>query len=82
MKSIFLALMFATPLNAGDSWQCTSGGLDAAASPVFDKDVAIADEPVFDFPISRAIGVDIDYRFEPPQMPEQRVFSFLIALSR
>ena len=82
MKPIFLALMLATSVNAGDGRQCSGGERDADVTPLFDKCVTLADEPTFEFPISRAIGVDLEYRFEPPQMPEQRSFSFTIAVTR
>lgn len=81
MNLIFTALILATHLNAGICQQRTSGECPANSMQVFEKEIATANEPVFDFPISRALGVGLDYRFEPPQLPKRRVFSFLIAES-
>ncbi|TWU17790.1 hypothetical protein Pla52o_50050 [Novipirellula galeiformis] len=49
-------------------------------SPLFDRCVEIANQPLFDFPISREVGVSINYEWEPPKPTDTQVFSFLIAM--
>jgi hypothetical protein len=83
MKPIFLAILLMANANAGESLNSCDCKRDIVTSPLYDQCIALVDEPTFDFPISRAIGVETEYRFEPTQEPEHyRIFSFNIAMTQ
>jgi hypothetical protein len=53
---------------------------EPTVSPLLDRCVEIANQRLFDFPISREVGVPIDYQWQPPKPVDRRVFGFMIAI--
>jgi hypothetical protein len=51
---------------------------EPTVSPLLDRCLEIAKQPLFDFPISREVGVPIDYQWQPPTPADRRVFGFMI----
>lgn len=81
MKSIaFCSLIgFAGWASAGESGNPTPSPL--AESPLLDRCEELANQPLFDFPLSREIGVPINYQWEPAKPQETRIYGFLIAMN-
>lgn len=49
---------------------------------LLDRCTVLTDQPAFDFPISRTLGVKVDYEFTPDWLDGPWALSYSIALTR
>ncbi len=50
--------------------------LESVQPGLADRCNTLADQPTFDFPISRELGVKVGYVFKPIEQSRERVFTF------